>query len=65
MPAQALLTAPVAIGLQLSVEFFPTGRLGNRHHEISAGVTDKIFDLALVVALARTAELLREQVMAL
>ena len=50
---------------QMRVELLPGGVSRNRHHEVPPRVPHQPFHLPLVIALTRTSELLREQVMAL
>src|ERR1017187_4916488 len=49
----------------MRIERLPGGVARNRHHEVPPRVAHQPFHLPFVVALARTSELLREQVMAL
>jgi len=58
--------APVpALLQQLCVQLLPTGHTRNRHHEVAPGVAHQPFHVPLVVALARTSELGREQIVRL
>src|SRR5271156_3026043 len=65
MPAHPPLPPLAALRLELNVPLLPAGHAGNRHHEVPPRISDQPFHLALVVALRRTAELVREQIMAL
>src|ERR1019366_10102494 len=63
--AQPPLTPPAALLFQVRVQLFPTRHAWNRDHEVPPCVTDQAFDLALVVAPGRAAELIGEQVVTL
>jgi hypothetical protein len=65
MAAQAVVESAPAALQQLRVELREAGRVRNRHHEVAPRVTHQPFDLALVVALARPAEAVGEQVVRL
>ena len=50
---------------QMRVQLFPTAEARNRNHEVPPRITDQAFDLALIVALGRAAELIGEQIVTL
>ena len=64
MPPSVVALAGTAAFGQHGVEIIEARRCRHRRHEVGAGVFDQPFDLALVVALARTAEAIGEQVVA-
>ena len=63
LPGPLILSGSTA-SLQIGVQRLERGRLRGRGHEVGPGVLDQPFDLAFVVALARTAKAVCEQVMA-
>src|ERR1019366_8364686 len=58
-------TSPPALLPQMRVQLLPTLHTRNRHHKVPPRVTHQPFHLPLVVALARTSELLFKQIVAL
>ena len=65
MTTQPVVQSTPAALQQLRVELSEAGRVRDRHHEVAPRVADQPFDLALVVALARPAEAVGEQVVRL
>src|SRR6266851_9862807 len=63
--SQLALEPLPALGFQVSVQLFPARYAWNRNHEVPPSIANQAFDLALVVALGWTAELLREQIVTL
>src|SRR4051812_18282721 len=64
MAAGALALADAATISQHCVEVVEARRLRDRRHEVEPGMLHQPLDLTLVVALARAAEAVAEQVMA-
>src|SRR5271155_272073 len=62
---QPTLLSLQAGGFQMQVQFFPACCAWNRNHEVAPRIAHQAFDLALIVALGWTTELLREQIMTL
>lgn len=54
-----------ALHFKMHVELLPAVEVRYRNHEVASRITDQSFDLALVVALGRSSELIREQIIAL
>src|ERR1700682_615489 len=65
MTTQPVAQPAPAVLQQLGVEFREAGCPWDRHHEVAPRVADQPFNLALVVALARTPEAVGEQVVGL
>ena len=65
VPAQPPLAPLPALRLQMRVQLFPAACARNRNHEVTPRIADQAFDLALIVALGRAAELIGEQIVAL
>src|SRR5262245_50141968 len=65
MAAQSLAEPAAAIGEQLLIQRGEAGGPRNRHQEVPPDIADQPLDLALVIALARPAEAVGEQVMRL
>ncbi len=65
MTPQNLILTFEALLLQPDVQVIETVEARHRHQEVPPAITDCAFDITLVVALARTAELVFEQVMRL
>src|SRR5664280_2216778 len=49
----------------MHVQLFPVRNAWNRDHEVPTCIAYQSFDLALIVALGRTTELIRKQIVAL
>jgi hypothetical protein len=49
----------------VGVQLFPAVEAGNRNQEVASYITDQTFHFALVVALRRRSELVREEIVAL
>ena len=64
MPPGVVALAGAAARRQHGIEIVIARSLGDRRHEVGAGVLDQPLDLALVVALAWTAEAIGEQLVA-
>ena len=47
LAAKDIVLTPLATLLQPEVEFFPTGELRNRHHEVAAAIAHQALDIPL------------------
>src|ERR1700752_272437 len=65
MHAQPIIQAPAATLQQLRIEFSEAVRAWDRHHEVAPHVADQPFDLAFIIALARSPEARGEQIVGL
>ena len=63
--AEAIAHAPSATCFEMGVQRLEAVEHGDRHQEVAPRIADQSLDLALVVALARAAEPILEQVMRL
>src|SRR5690606_19351063 len=63
LTAQDIVLALAASVLQPKIECLPPRELGKRHHEVAAAIAHQALDIPLVIAFARTAVVVPDQVM--
>ena len=63
--AQPPLASLAALHFEVCVELLPTVEVRNRNHEVASHIADQALDLALIVALGRASELIREEIITL